>query len=415
MVASPLWADLSDLLREYLKFMDDHFRESADLTFLAYRHRNYSKVIEFVQFKERLQRSSHYLMAKIEAPILQLKQNSNNIDEVECILESLRCGTHSLELSNEITSKSLTFNEDLKLRPWWTPTSDKNYLLESVKENLEANGALADSKLSLELKILLERYTNILDFPFQDAVELVFGFSSGQKPFEAPSPDLIDWMNFAVFLNARNLNSHEIKFSDTDPSSTSTWNLVNNMLRKYVTETIRCTGPVVSSPGSHLPFLVQLVTEPLAWHALIIHSCVRSLHPSGKKKKKGGSVDQSNTQLLHEIQNSIQSLCDTIEMVTRWLREQLNTPDDEKFEALFPSILRNGRNDGPGKVFKILESSSSLVKDVEVGARILEAVQSWSPAGVVRKIITGQRSLLSEFLKICELKLKSLQTVRLQL
>ncbi|KAK4407724.1 N-terminal acetyltransferase B complex auxiliary subunit NAA25 [Sesamum angolense] len=495
MVASPLWADLSDLLREYLKFMDDHFRESADLTFLAYRHRNYSKVIEFVQFKERLQSSSHYLMAKIEAPILQLKQNSNNIDEVECILESLRCGTHSLELSNEIRSKSLTFNEDLKLRPWWTPTSDKNYLLgpfegvsscprenthnqikkteenvlktvekrsllprmiylsiysasESVKENLEANGALADSKLSLELKILLERHTKILDFPFQDAVELVFGFSSGQKPFEvtrgngyhriwvfpaavfvflflpllgieqensAPSPDLIDWLNFAVFLNARNLNSHEIKFSDTDPSSTSTWNLVNNMLRKYVTETIRCTGPVVSSPGSHLPFLVQLVTEPLAWHALIIHSCVRSLHPSGKKKKKGGSVDQSNTQLLHEIQNSIQSLCDTIEMVTRWLREQLNTPDDEKFEALFPSILRNGRNDGPGKVFKILESSSSLVKDVEVGARILEAVQSWSPAGVVRKIITGQHSLLSEFLKICELKLKSLQTVRLQL
>lgn len=462
MVASPLWADLSDLLREYLKFMDDHFRESADLTFLAYRHRNYSKVIEFVQFKERLQRSSHYLMAKIEAPILQLKQNSNNIDEVECILESLRCGTHPLELSNEIRSKSLTFNEDLKLRPWWTPTSDKNYLLgpfegvsscprenthnqikqteenvvktvekrsllprmiylsiysasESVKENLEANGALVDSKLSLELKILLERYTKILDFSFQDAVELVLGFSSGQKPFEAPSPDLIDWMNFAVFLNAWNLNSHEIKFSDTDPSSTSTWNLVNIMFRKYVTETIRCTGPVVSSPGSHLPFLVQLVTEPLAWHVLIIHSCIRSLHPSGRKKKKGGSVDQSNTQLLHEMQNSIQSLCDTIEMVTRWLKEQLNTPDDEKVEALFSSILRNGRNDGPGKVFNILESSSSLVKDVEVGARILEAVQSWSPAGVVRNIITGQRSLLSDFLKLCELKLKSLQTVRLQL
>ncbi|KAL6499841.1 N-alpha-acetyltransferase 25, NatB auxiliary subunit [Orobanche gracilis] len=43
MLASPLWADSNDLLREYLKFMDDHFRESADLTFLAYRHRNYSK------------------------------------------------------------------------------------------------------------------------------------------------------------------------------------------------------------------------------------------------------------------------------------------------------------------------------------------------------------------------------------
>lgn len=42
-LVSPLWADLNNLLQDYLKFMDDHMRESADLTFLAYRHRNYSK------------------------------------------------------------------------------------------------------------------------------------------------------------------------------------------------------------------------------------------------------------------------------------------------------------------------------------------------------------------------------------
>lgn len=44
MLVSPLWTELNNLLKDYLKFMDDHFRESADLTFLAYRHRNYSKV-----------------------------------------------------------------------------------------------------------------------------------------------------------------------------------------------------------------------------------------------------------------------------------------------------------------------------------------------------------------------------------
>lgn len=41
------------------------------------------QVIEFVQFKERLQRSSQYLLAKIEAPILQLKQNADSIEEEE--------------------------------------------------------------------------------------------------------------------------------------------------------------------------------------------------------------------------------------------------------------------------------------------------------------------------------------------
>lgn len=48
MLISPLWVDVGELLGDYLKFMDEHFRESADLTFLAYRHRNYSKVCEII-------------------------------------------------------------------------------------------------------------------------------------------------------------------------------------------------------------------------------------------------------------------------------------------------------------------------------------------------------------------------------
>lgn len=459
MLASPLWPDLNNLLCEYLRFMDDHFRESADLTFLAYRHRNYSKVIEFVQFKERLQRSSQYLMAKIELPILQLKQSSLKIEEEESVLESLRFGTHFIDLSNEIGSKSLTFNEDFNLRPWWTPTYDKNYLLgpfegpsycprenmqnlikqtevdivkkvekrsllprmiylsinsasASVKENIEANGSAVDPKFSLELKILLERYAKILQFPFQDAVELVFGVSSGQKPLEAPSVEIIDWMNFTVFLNAWNLNSHEIGCSDRGDSGRSTWILVNTVLRKYVSETIKSAGPVISSPGNDLPFLVQLVTEPLAWHALVIQSCVRSLHPSGKKKKKGGSVEQSNSQLSNEIHNSIQSLCETIEVVTKWLKEQLQKPHDAKFDAMYSSIQRN---DEPGKVFKILESSVSEMKDADVGDRVLEVLHSWNPADVVRKVVGGQDGLLSTFLKTCESRTKSLQALRQQL
>lgn len=462
MLTSSLWPDLNNLLSDYLRFMDDHFRESADLTFLAYRHRNYSKVIEFVQFKERLQRSSQYLMAKIELPILQLKQNSTNSDEEEKILESLRCGTHFIDLSNEIRSKSLTFNDELNLRPWWTPTYDKNYLLgpfegpsycprenmqnlikqteedavkkvekrsllprmiylsrysasASVKENIEANGSVVDPKLSLELKILLERYAFILEFPFQDAVELVSGVSSGQKPLEAPSMEIIDWMNFAIFLNAWNLSSHEIGFPDRGDSGCSTWNLVNTLLRKYVVETIKSAGPVVSSPGSDLPFLVQLVTEPLAWHALIIQSCVRSLLPSGKKKKKGGSVEQSNSQLSGEILTSIESLCDTIEVVTKWLKEQLQKSHDGKFDAMFSSVQRNDGSSGPGKVYKILESSFSVMKDAEVGDRVLEALHSWNAADVVRKIISGQDGLLASFLNICESRIKSLQALRLQL
>lgn len=42
-------------------------------------------MIEFVQFKERLQHSYQYLVARVEAPILQLKQNADKIEEEEVI------------------------------------------------------------------------------------------------------------------------------------------------------------------------------------------------------------------------------------------------------------------------------------------------------------------------------------------
>lgn len=222
-------------------------------------------------------------------------------------------------------------------------------------------------------------------------------------------------MNFAVFYNAWNLNSHEIRLSDKDDSSSGTWHLVNLLMRKYVLEKIESTGSLISSPGSDFPILVQLVTEPLAWYSLIIQSCIRSLLPSGKKKKKGGLAEQINSRLFHDLQNAIQSVCDIIQMVAKWLSDQIDQADDENFEAMFSSIRRDASTGGPGKVFQILSSSMSVMEDSELGERISQALQSWSPADVTRKIINGQTTLISEFLKICKLKVKSLQALKLQI
>lgn len=43
------------------------------------------QVIEFVQFKDRLQHSSQYLLARVETSILQLKQSADNLEEEEVI------------------------------------------------------------------------------------------------------------------------------------------------------------------------------------------------------------------------------------------------------------------------------------------------------------------------------------------
>ncbi|XVF05817.1 hypothetical protein REPUB_Repub05bG0205700 [Reevesia pubescens] len=458
MLASPLWADLSNLLKDYLKFMDDHLRESADLTFLAYRHRNYSKVIEFVQFKERLQHSNQYLVARVEAPILQLKQSADNIEEEESILKSLKWGTDFVELSNEIGSKSLTFNEDFQSRPWWTPTMEKNYLLgpfEGIsyypkenltkereanvrgiiqrksllprmiylsiqsasvlhKDNSGINGSLADPNMSSELKTLLECYAKMLGFSLNDAIDVVVGVSHGLKSYEAFGSDVIDWLNFAVFFNAWNLNSHELgqHGGECTPGS---WHLVNSLLENYILGKVRSMEPLIHSPQGDLPILVQLVTEPLAWHGLVIQSCVRSCLPSGKKKKKSGSIDQSISLLSHAIRDAIQSLCGILEEVAKWSQDQINSSEDNKIEMLVSSLQRNGQDEGPGQVFHILETLVSLPDETELGNRISQALRSWSPVTVARKIVTGQCTVLTEFRRICGSKIKSLHTLKQQI
>lgn len=54
----------------------------------------------------------------------------------------------------------------------------------SIKENFELNGSLADSKVSSELKHLLDHQTKILGFSLSDATELVTAVSKGQKSLE---------------------------------------------------------------------------------------------------------------------------------------------------------------------------------------------------------------------------------------
>ncbi|XP_021909820.1 N-terminal acetyltransferase B complex auxiliary subunit NAA25 [Carica papaya] len=459
MLVSPLWADLSNLLKDYLKFMDDHFRESADLTFLAYRHRNYSKVIEFVQFKERLQHSNQYLVARVETPILQLKQNTENIEEEERVLENLKCGIHFVELSNEIGSKSLTFNEDLQLLPWWKPTPEKNSLLgpfeglsyypkedltreresnvrrtigrrsliprmiylsiqcasASFKETLEVNGSILDPKISTELKLLLEHYAEMLGFSFSNAIELVVEASCGKKPSEACSSDVIDWINFAVFLNAWNLNSHELMQQDGEKKGHGTWHVVNSLLEKSILDKVGSMESPTSSPQGELPILVQLVTEPLAWHILVIQACIRASLPSGKRKKKSGHTEQSFTPMSLVIRDSLQSLCGITEEVAKWLGNQVNVPEDDSAEAILSSFQREGQEGGRGQVFQVLQILVASIDEAELGNQISQALRSWSPADVARKIVTSQHSVLSEFLKTCESKIKSLKALKQQI
>ncbi|KAI3732778.1 hypothetical protein L1987_63986 [Smallanthus sonchifolius] len=314
MLTSSLLVDISDVLKGYLRFMDDHFRESADLTFLAYRHRNYSKVIEFVQFKERLQQSCQYLTAKVEDSILQLKRKANSIEEAELLL-----------LHNFFAGPY----EDVSCYP---------------RENLDVTKQTEAKVISIGKRSLLPRmiYLSIQWFPFTDALLL-----------------------FPMVRNLLSSEGHAFPIN---------WQVLCSLLEQCISKRINSTKPLLSTPGTDLSSLVQLVTEPLSWLGLIIQSCVRSSLPSGKKKKKGGHSDLSNNELPNAVKDSISSLFSMMDVITKWLKEQTDKP---------------------------------------VGERINRAVGSWKPVDVAQKIVTAQRTALTEFLNICESKTKGLKALKL--
>ncbi|GAB4849811.1 hypothetical protein Ancab_004610 [Ancistrocladus abbreviatus] len=91
------------------------------------------RVIKFVQFKDRLQHSNQYLVAQLESSILKLKEKTDNIEDEECVLESMKFGSQVLELASEKAYDHLVVNEIM-------PSYDKIFgyqdpIMVSIPEN----------------------------------------------------------------------------------------------------------------------------------------------------------------------------------------------------------------------------------------------------------------------------------------
>ncbi|RLN29014.1 phagocyte signaling-impaired protein [Panicum miliaceum] len=455
MLNSPFLQHAADLVKDYLKFMDDHLKESADLTCLAYRHRTYSKVIEFVQFKDRLQRSMQYLSVKSDSVMLHLKQKADSLDEVESILESVSHGTKLVELSNDDSMKHLTFNEDLEARPWWTPTSSVNFLSEPFDEGStpasfrtkmckhksnekdgpklkdaerkslvprlvylsmhgcmtflresESNGASSNVNAAGETKTLLEKYARSIGYSFDDALSIVLGMSSGNKAVKDFAPDIVSWMSFAAFINAWNLCSTEPVIPGTDRSSPNSWQIVDNLFKTCIEEQLTDASQMLTSLGNNIPLLARMVTEPISWHLLVIQSCMRAMTPQGKKKKKGGPLERPNTPHLQAIQISVNCMADTLQSVQTWLSDQMR--QEQALDALLLH-LQGTSTDGPGQISRTLDESAAAASS-EIGCRITQSLEPWSSAGVVRRIVRAGDETIAELKKMCAQKLKLLKS-----
>ncbi|KAL3136699.1 hypothetical protein ABBQ38_005934 [Trebouxia sp. C0009 RCD-2024] len=113
-------ATLDQLLAETAQLFLDHDRDAADTIIMAFEKGTFTKVIEFVDFKERLKRSHTLAVTTSEQSLIRIRKAiPRGFAAVQLALQE---ASKDQAQSSELQSlEQLRFNEDLSTRPAWLP------------------------------------------------------------------------------------------------------------------------------------------------------------------------------------------------------------------------------------------------------------------------------------------------------
>eukprot|EP00958_Prasinococcus_capsulatus_P001113 scaffold101_cov373-Prasinococcus_capsulatus_cf.AAC.15 len=127
----------AELCQDVTAFVQGFNKDSADLVFHAFNHGSYTKAIEMLDFKTRLDNSHAYAAALAEARVLEIKLGGLNVPSVCQILAPELEGAGDEVLVTSLVPSQLSCNEDLTYRPWWhqSPWSHSCALLPNSAEN----------------------------------------------------------------------------------------------------------------------------------------------------------------------------------------------------------------------------------------------------------------------------------------
>ncbi|KAH7301648.1 hypothetical protein KP509_23G036000 [Ceratopteris richardii] len=384
------WSEFESVLGETLKFHEDCAKEAADLTIVAYKQCNYTKVLEFVHFTNRLQRSHNLLLSKIEGVILQLREKSGVLDDILTSLERLEDGNMPLRWSTVDNLADLSFNESLETRPWWSPAPGQCLLTEAFNqqpflqdEEIKAQPFLQHKEIKAQaiaresnwrtyvhkrclLPRILHLALNVIRF------REVGPNNSAAIEYDNELHDLVK-----KYAKSLGLEGDEF-FGDTlsnsflkngEPSdifslvlfwtcsefvfrkSSQALPNLNELAKIYVTkltsfakvsdtESWKPSLADITYSWTCLPLLLMLVTEGFMWYSICLQSWFRHLQPGGKtsKKKKKGVVmtdsldamaESDRAALLLELKSVKDSFCNVLKELLHWLTNLLKSLDGQ--------------------------------------------------------------------------------------
>eukprot|EP00803_Ostreobium_quekettii_P004295 evm.model.scf_292.2 EVM.evm.TU.scf_292.2 scf_292:7318-20147(-) len=121
--------EASELVLEMLALFQGHQRDAGETLLMAYQKGTYTKVLEFIAFKERLELSHSHYLAQVEKQMLELREAC--LHDLKSAQQQVRASCIALPLASALNGKmdNLRFNEDLGARPsWFSPPTGPYHL-----------------------------------------------------------------------------------------------------------------------------------------------------------------------------------------------------------------------------------------------------------------------------------------------
>ncbi|KAG0563622.1 hypothetical protein KC19_8G046000 [Ceratodon purpureus] len=438
LVSSLDWDSLDSATRDIIKFHDDYKREAADLAILAYHHNTYSKVMEFVAFKEKLERSHQLVVARIESAILSLKRKASNLEELEVALQSLDGGRTPLEWASDSRLDTLSFNEDLETRPWWSPTPDECLLIGSsqssdqirhrhlgrteevqkkqvcLKRHLKLRCMLprllhlaltinsgsreADLAASAELKELVLQYSKSLGVCADD----LGPWLSEKVDSSDYEVGIVEALTLSLFWSAALFPVQRYDSTCQENLFSDSLLIVNKLMASALQDAMSSTvtGPEVVVSGAVLEKVVKLSTESMAWFGLCLQSWTAGSQPGSKKKKHQQSAPGPSDSFPGALQKAINTFCSQLEVCSSWVTEYLGRFKDKNHNELLAEVDTESTS-SPGHVLRTL--SAGLGKENS-------KIKSWDT--ILKEVIDCQQSTMTGIRDSCNSRAQLLKSIK---
>ncbi|KAK9902038.1 hypothetical protein WJX75_002093 [Coccomyxa subellipsoidea] len=372
----------AQLLTDCLRMFEDHNRDAGDTVLAAFQASSFTKVLEFVRFKERLQQSHSRAVAYCESAVLALTSPpaipESAVAQVQDIaagaMDRLQSFLPEFSRADGQATSALRFNEDLSTRPawlppdsgrpslalarWWSSQPDQQtshgygrcwwactLAAESAAPEAKAHRAAVTASLqwrcllpsliasatsadhaaaAASLPSIVERLVSFQGL--QDLGELPERVAALQKQLPSSLPDLCEMLHLATFAAASAVQASLSRPTENEAAQEAGQQLglvdsIAAALSAQLSKELRQSGGPVVAMGPAVFVAAAFANEEVYWLAMCLQAWAQPQKRRKKGKKGGVEATDSSSSAHDALQEKLRCSCQSLVTGLQELRE----------------------------------------------------------------------------------------------